>query len=109
MARFDEEISELGRKMLISIRENLFEKIGRDKWSKKPLEDRHKLEIECIDKNFDLSKMSKEDLAKVTDYLEDKNYHGPANYLRKIAGVPYWDFSKSEMVFPSNERSKKDE
>jgi hypothetical protein len=101
MARFDEEISELGRKMINSIRANLFEKIGRDEWSKKPLEERHKLEIECIDKNFDLPKMSKEGLAKVADYLEDSNYHGPANYLRKIAGVPYWDFSKSEMVYPS--------
>jgi hypothetical protein len=101
--------SELGKKMINSIRENLFEKIGRDEWSKKPLEERHRLEIGCIDKNFDLSKISKEELAKVADYLEDKNYHGPANYLRKIAGVPYWDFSKSDMVFPSNERSKKDE
>jgi hypothetical protein len=109
MARFDEEISELGRKMTNSIRENLFEKIGRDEWNKKPLEERHKLEIECIDKNFDWSEMSKEDLAKIADYLEDSNYHGPANHLRKIADVPYWDFSKSEMVFPSDEKNKKDQ
>ena len=105
MAQFDEEISELGGKMINSIRENLFEKIGRDEWIKKPLEERHKLEIECINKNFDSAKMSKEDLAKVADYLEDNNYHGPANYLRKIADVPYWDFSKSEMVFPSDGRN----
>jgi len=109
MARFDEEISELGRKMISSIRENLFQKIGRDEWMGKPLEDRHRLEIDCINESFDLSNMSKEDLAKVADYLEDKNYHGPANYLRKIAGVPYWDYSKSEMVFPSDEGYKKDE
>jgi len=107
MARFDEEISELGRKMINSIRDNLFDKIGRDEWNKKPLEERHKLEIECIDKNFDLSKMSKEDLAKVGDYLEDKNYHGPANHLRKIADVPYWDFSTSEMVYPSGNGGKR--
>ena len=44
---------------------------------------------------------------KVADYLEDQNYHGPANYLRKIAGVPNWDFSKSEMVFPNDEGGKK--
>ena len=99
--------SELGRKMINSIRENLFEKIGRDDWNKKPLEERHKLEIEDIDKNFDLQKISKEDLVKAADYLEDKNYHGPANYLRKIAGVPYWDFSRSEMVDPKGEGSEK--
>ena len=92
--------SELGKKMIDSIRENLLEKIGRDEWHRKPLKERHRVEIECIDKNFDLSKMSKEELAKVADYLEDQNYHGPTNYLRKIAGVPYWDFSKSEMVYP---------
>jgi hypothetical protein len=109
MARFDEKTSDLGRKMINLIRENLFEKIGREEWNKKPLEERHKLEIECIDKNFDLSKMSKEDLEKVADYLEDSNYHGPANYLRKIADVPFWDFSKNEMVYPSGEGSKKDE
>ena len=109
MARFDEETSDLGRKMMNSIRENLFEKIGRDEWNRKPLEERRRLEIECINKNFDLSKMSKEDLVKVADYLEDKNHHGPANYLRKIADVPYWDFTKNEMVFPSSERGKKDE
>ena len=101
--------SELGRKMINSIRENLFEKIGWEEWNRKPLEERHKLEIECIDKNFDLSKMSKEELEKIADYLEDKNYHGLANYLRKIAGVPYWDFSKSDMVFPNGEGSKKGE
>ena len=101
--------SELGKKMIDSIREKLFEKIGRDEWNKKPLEERHKLEIEHIEKNFDLSEMSEEDLVNVADYLEDKNYHGPANYLRKMAGVPYWDFSRSEMVFPSNEESKKNE
>ena len=109
MAQFGEGISEVGEKMINSIRENLLGKIGRDGWNKKPLEERHKLEIECINKNFDLSKMSKEDLAGVADYLEDQNYHGPANYLRKLADVPYWDFSKNEMVFPSNEKSKKDE
>ena len=109
MARFDKKTSDLGRKMINSIGENLFDKIGRDEWNKKPLEERHTLEIECINKNFDLSKMSKEDLAKVADYLEDKNYHGPANYLRKIAYIPYWDFSRNEMVFPSGEGSKKGE
>ena len=56
MARFDEETSELGRKMMNSIHENLFEKIGRDEWNKKSLEERHRLEIECINKNFALSK-----------------------------------------------------
>jgi hypothetical protein len=90
--------SELGRKMINSIRENLFEKIGRDEWNKKPLEERHKLEIEHIEKNFDLPEISKEDLVNAADYLEDRNYHGPANYLRKIAGVSYWDFSKRELV-----------
>lgn len=92
--------SELGKKMIDSIRENLLEKNGRDEWHRKPLEERHRLEIECIEEYFNLSKMSKEDLAKIADYLEDKNFHGPANYLREIAGVPYWDFSKREMVYP---------
>jgi len=95
--------SELGKQMIDSIREHLLEKIGRDEWNRKPLEERHKLEIECIDKNFDLSNMSKGDLETISDYLEDKNYHGPANYLRKIAGLPYWDFSKSEMVYPKGD------
>jgi hypothetical protein len=92
--------SELGKKMIDSIREHLLEKIGRDEWNRKPLEERHRLEIECIDKNFDLSNMSKGDLETISDYLEDKNYHGPANYLRKIGGLPYWNFSKREMVNP---------
>ena len=95
--------SELGKKMIDSIRENLLEKIGRDEWNRKPLEERHRLEIECIDRNFDLSKISKEELAKVADYLEDKNYHGPSNYLRKIAGVSYWDFSKEKLVNPEGD------
>ncbi len=38
MARFDEEISEVSEKMINSIRENLFEKIGRDEWIKKPVD-----------------------------------------------------------------------
>jgi len=90
--------SELGKKMIDSIREHLLEKIGRDEWNRKLLEERHRVEIECIDKN--LSKISKEDLEKIADYLEDKNYHGPANYFRKIGGLPYWNFSKREMVNP---------
>ena len=51
--------SELGKKMIDSIRENLLEKIGRDEWHRKPLEERHRLEIECIEEYFDLSKISK--------------------------------------------------
>ncbi len=92
--------SELGKKMINSIRENLFEKIGRDDWNNKPLEERHKLEIEHIEKNFDLSEISKADLVNAANYLEDQNYHGPANHLWKIAGVSYWDFSKRELVHP---------
>src|SRR4030042_4458857 len=95
--------SELGKQMIDSIREHLLEKIGRDEWNRKPLEERHKLEIECIDKNFDLSNMSKGDLETISDYLEDKNYHGPSNYLRKIGGLPYWDLSRSEMVYPKGD------
>jgi len=30
--------SELGKKMIDSIRENLLEKIGREEWNRKPLE-----------------------------------------------------------------------
>ena len=101
--------SDLGKKMVASIRENLFEKIGREEWNKKPLEERHKLEIGHIERNFDLSEISKEDLVNAADYLEDKNYHGPANYLRKIAGVSYWEFSRGELVFPSGEGSEKGE
>ena len=95
--------SELGKKMIDSIRQNLFEKIGRDEWNRKPLEERHKLEIEHIKKNFDLSGLPKEDLVSAADYLEDKNYHGPANHLRKIAGVSYWDFSKEKLVNPEGD------
>jgi hypothetical protein len=89
-------------KIMSFIHKNI-EKIGYDKWNNQPLEERHQQEINWMKDKFKLNLLSPKQLDKIALKLEDENYHGPANYLWRIAGMPYFDDKTKGMM--QNEKS----
>jgi len=84
-------------KVMSLISKNI-EKIGYDKWNDKPLEERHQQQIDWIKDKFQLNLLTPKQLDKIALKLENENYHGPANYLWRIAGMPYYDYDSKGMM-----------